>query len=319
MALVHKCRRNGGGIDMNTLSKRIAWGALAAGVAAGVYAGYPFARFMYGWQTNGPPALRRLPVSAPTAHFSYGTSAMQVADLRMPAGKGPFPLAVVIHGGCFLASVDDMASIAPVADALTKDGIATLNVEYRKLGDAGGGWPSTYRDIGTAVDMVRGLARKYPIDLNRVSFVGHSSGAHFALWAASRPRLPATSEIRGADPLKAAAVVAIDGPPALAPFVGRDKEECGETVIVPLMGGTPAQFPDRYRDVDTGARLPLGMRQGFVVAQLGESMTGYIAQARAAGDPVQVYTPASPYHFRIINPERPEGRQTLKLIEAMAK
>lgn len=300
-------------------TKRAAWAALAAGAAAAIYAGYPFAMFMYSWQTNGPPALHRLPVSAPTAQLRYGASPMQVAELRMPTGAGPFPLAVVIHGGCFLSKIDNMAGIAPIADALTKRGIATLNIEYRKLGDAGAGWPGTYRDIGTAVDMVRGLARRYPIDLKRISFVGHSSGAHFALWAASRPRLPAGSEIRGSDPLVPAAVVGIDGPPALAAFVGRDAEECGEPVLVPLIGGTPAQVPERYREVDTGARLPLGMRQGFVVAQLGETMTGYIARARASGDPVQVYTPPIPYHFRIINPEREEGQRTLQLIESLAK
>ncbi len=304
---------------MNIATKRAAWGALIAGVAVGVYAGYPMARFFYGWQTNGPPALHRLPVSTPTAHLRYGPSPMQVADLRMPPGAGPFPLAVVIHGGCFLSKIDDMAGIAPVADALTKRGIATLNIEYRKVGDAGAGWPNTYLDIGTGVDMVRDLARRYPIDLGRVTLVGHSSGAHFALWAASRPRLPVTSEIRGSNPFKPAAVIGIDGPPALAAFVGRDKDECGETVIVPMMGGTPAQFPGRYRDVDTGARLPLGMPQGFVVAALAETMTDYIGKARASGDPVQVYTPASPYHFRIINPEREEGQKTLAMIEALTK
>jgi pimeloyl-ACP methyl ester carboxylesterase len=304
---------------MKTSTKRIAWAALIAGLAAGVYAGTPFAMFLYGWQTNGPPALHRLPVSEPTAHLRYGPAPQQVADLRMPAGKGPFPIAVVIHGGCFLAKVDDRDGIAPVADALTKRGIATLNIEYRKLGDPGAGWPNTYRDIGTAVDMVRGIARQYPVDLGRVTFVGHSSGAHYALWAASRPGLPAASEIRGPDPFKPAAVVGIDGPPALAAFVGREAEECGEPVIVPLLGGTSAQFPERYREVDTGARLPLGMRQGFVVAALAETMTDYIARARASGDPVRVYTPATPYHFRIINPERPEGQATLKLIEGLAK
>ncbi len=304
---------------MKTSTKRAAWTALIAGLAAGIYAGTPFAMFLYGWQTNGPPALHRLPVSAPTAHLRYGPSPQQVADLRMPAGKGPFPIAVVIHGGCFLAKIDDMSGIAPVADALTKRGIATLNIEYRKVGDAGAGWPNTYRDIGTAVDMVRGIARQYPIDLAHVTFVGHSAGAHYALWAASRPGLPLSSQIRGPDPFKPAAVVGIDGPPALAAYVGRDAEECGEPVIVPLMGGTPAQFPERYREVDAGARLPLGVRQGFVVAALAETMTDYIAKARASGDPVQVYTPAMPYHFRIINPERPEGQETLKLIEGLAK
>lgn len=273
--------------------------------------------FMYGWQTNGPPALHRLPVSQPTTQFRYGTSPMQVADLRMPAGKGPFPLAVVFHGGCFLAKIDDKAGIAPVADALTKRGIATLNVEYRKLGDAGAGWPNTYLDIAKGADLVRDIARKYPIDLNRVAFVGHSSGAHYALWAASRSRLPSDSEIRGSNPFKPAAVVAIDGPAGLAPFVGRDEEECSEPVIVPLIGGTPAQFPRRYVEIDPGARLPLGLRQGFVVAALAETMTDYVAGTKASGDPVKVYTPATPYHFRIINPERPEGQQTLKLIEGL--
>lgn len=125
--------------------------------------------------------------------------------------------------------------------------------------------------------------------------------------------------IRGDNPLKPAAVIGIDGPPALASFVGLDAEECGEPVIVPLMGGTPAQIPERYHDVDTGARLPLGMPKGFVVAALADTMTDYIAKAKASGDPIRVYTPASPYHFCIINPERVEGQQTLRLIDALAK
>lgn len=299
--------------------RRWAWGALAVGVIALGWFGFPAAQFFYGWQTNGPPALHRLYAGDPTEHVRYGPAPKQFADLRMPPGKGPFPLAVVIHGGCFLAKIDDASGIAGFADALTKRGIATLNVEYRITGDAGAGWPNTYRDIAEAVDLVPGLAERYPIDLKRVTMVGHSAGAHFAIWAASRSALPAESEIRGQAPLRPAAAVVIDGPPSLARFVGPDREECDEPVIVPLMGGSPAQVPGRYRDADAAARLPLGIPQGFVVAALGDTMTDYIAAARAAGDPVSVYKPKEPYHFRIINPERPEGQRTLALVEEMAK
>lgn len=304
---------------MKVSTKRFAWGALITGLISGAYAGYPLARFLYGWETNGPPALHRIAVSVPTVHYKYGPSTMQVADLRMPQGPGPFPMAVIFHGGCFLSKIDDMHGIAPLADALTKAGIATLNVEYRKVGDAGSGWPNSYLDIGFGVDMVRGIARHFPIDLKRVSVVGHSSGAHFALWAASRPGLSAISAIRGSNPFKPAAVIAIDGPAGLAPFVGRDVDECGEPVIVPLIGGTPAQYPARYRDVDPGARLPLGVRQGFVEAVLAETMTDYVAKTKASGDTAVAVKSDPPYHFRIINPERDEGQRTLKLIEALTK
>jgi acetyl esterase/lipase len=75
----------------------------------------------------------------PLATIAYGPSELQVADLRLPKGKGPFPVAVVLHGGCFMASVDKRAGIAAFADALTEKGFATWNTEYRRVGDPGGG------------------------------------------------------------------------------------------------------------------------------------------------------------------------------------
>src|SRR4051812_10346937 len=60
-----------------------------------------------------------------------------------------------------------------LADALKADGIATWNVEYRRLGEAAGGWPGTYEDGGRAADHVRALAGPYALDLGRV-VVGHS-------------------------------------------------------------------------------------------------------------------------------------------------
>ncbi len=59
-------------------------------------------------------------------------------------------------------AVDNMR---PVAAALTEAGIATWNVEYRRLGNAGGGWPGTFQDVAHAADFLRTLAKGNDLDL----------------------------------------------------------------------------------------------------------------------------------------------------------
>lgn len=253
--------------------------------------------------------------SKPLATISYGSGSLQVADLRLPAGKGPFPVAVVIHGGCWRASVDNRSGIAAFADALTQRGFATWNIEYRRVGDAGGGWPGTFEDVAAAVDKLRDVAEHHALDLSRLAFVGHSSGAHLALWAASRSRLPAPWNATRIAP---AAVVAIDGPGALAPFVGIDAEVCGSPVIVPLMGGTPQQRPAEYRIASPMENLPLGVRQLFVQADLGDLMQPYVTAARASGDTVEVLVPAKANHFDIVTPNTVNGAAVVDFIATKA-
>ena len=79
-----------------------------------------------------------------------------------------------------------------MADALRTEGIATWNIEYRRLGEPGSGWPGTYLDVGQAIDHVRKIAGQHHLDLNRVVVVGHSAGGHLAMWAAARSRLAST-------------------------------------------------------------------------------------------------------------------------------
>ncbi|MEH3121008.1 MAG: alpha/beta hydrolase [Sphingomonas phyllosphaerae] len=264
---------------------------------------------------HGPPALERLPVSKPVAILHYGSAPQQVEELRLPKGDGPFPVAVVVHGGCWDASIGGTArGIAALADALTQRGIASLNVEYRQLGQPGGGWPGTFRDTGAAIDTLRPLARRYPLDLSRVIVIGHSAGALLATWSAVRPRLAPTSDIYAPAPVRPAAVVAIDGPSSLAEFIGKDKEIYDKPVIVPLMGGTPEQVPQRYRDASAQDHLPLGIPQAVAMGAFAELMTPYIARVRRAGDRLEVYRTQRPSHFRIINPTEPEGAGTVALI-----
>src|SRR5215204_5258688 len=116
--------------------------------------------------------LKALPSRAPDRRITYGADASQYGELRVPPGTGPHPLVVLIHGGCFKATYATAQSLGAMADALKADGIATWNIEYRRLGEPGGGWPGTYQDVGRAVDHVRTLAVQYRLDLGRLVVAG---------------------------------------------------------------------------------------------------------------------------------------------------
>ncbi|UVI39573.1 alpha/beta hydrolase family protein [Qipengyuania spongiae] len=254
--------------------------------------------------------------STPVETIAYGADAEQVADLRLPDGAGPFPVAILVHGGCWMASVDGRKNFSSVADALGKRGFATWNIEYRRIGNEGGGWPGTFEDVAAAVDKLAEVAARYDLDLGRVTIVGHSAGAHLALWAASRSRLP---EPWSATKIAPVSVVAIDGPGALVPFIGIDAQVCGgQPVIVPLMGGTPAERPAEYAIASPIDHLPLGIRQLSVGGSLGDLMQPYIDAARASGDTVAVLDPPDANHFDIVTPGTPNGDAVIDFIARFA-
>lgn len=265
-------------------------------------------------QTPSMAALAeaRTAVRAPDRVAAYGADPLQIGHLRLPEGEGPFPVAVLLHGGCWSAGYEDLSGMGPLAEALTAQGVATWNLAYRRRGDAGGGWPGTFEDVGAGIDHLRTLAADHPLDLTRVVVVGHSSGAHLALWGASRPAL---GEARfGADPIRPSAVAAIDGPGALAGVIGIDAMVCGQPVIVPFMGGTPQDLPDAYRIASAQDRLPLGVRQLLVEAELGPLLQPYVAAAQASGDPVTSLVLEGADHFDPIVPGRPVGDRVVAAI-----
>ena len=265
----------------------------------------------FGQAPSGKPpeliALDRLDAATvpPTATIRYGADALRSGQLRLPPGKGPFPVAVIIHGGCWVAQMGGTGMPA-LAEALRKRGIATWDIDYRRIGHDGGGWPGTFQDVAAGVDHLAVLARRYPLDLSRVTAVGHSAGALFSSWAVARPKLDAPWRAPAKGP-RFVSLVAIDGPSTLAPLVGADRQVCGRPVIVPLMGGTPAERPAEYRIASAADHLPLGVPQLLVFAELGPFMQPYAAQAKAAGDPILTLTPPGANHFDIVTPGTPNG------------
>ena len=125
--------------------------------------------------------------------FNYGPHRSQRADLRLPAGPGPHPVMVLIHGGSWHERYGRIVMRGLVGD-LVRRGWAAWNVEYRRLG-GGGGWPATFVDVAAAIDHLAALERHpelgQALDLDRVSVLGHSAGGHLALWVAGRERLSA--------------------------------------------------------------------------------------------------------------------------------
>lgn len=123
-----------------------------------------------------PGELEALPSKPPDRRIAYDTHLSQYGELRVPTGSGPHPIAILIHGGCFKAAYASLRDLSPMADALKQMGIATWNIEYRRLGQDGGGWPGTYLDVGRAADHLRTIAPEFALDLSRVIVVGHLPG-----------------------------------------------------------------------------------------------------------------------------------------------
>jgi acetyl esterase/lipase len=192
----------------------------------------------------------------------------------------------------------------PLAAALTRVGIATWNIEYRRLGHPGGGWPGSFRDVASAADFLRTVAREHRLDLKRVIAIGHSAGGHLATWLAARGRLQPASELYVKDPLPLTGVVNLDGPADLRATLPLQQSVCGRPVVTELIGATPDERPDRYRDASPVEMLPLGVAQDVFAGRMFATLAGpYDSAARKAGDTVHTTVLAEAGHFIFIDPD----------------
>lgn len=254
-----------------------------------------------------PQDLQALPSQAPDRRVPYGKDSSQYGELRLPTGRGPHPVVVLIHGGCFKAAYATPRDLAPMGDALKVDGIATWNIEYRRLGQPGGGWPGTYLDVGRAVDELRTLAGRHSLDLGRVVLLGHSAGGHLAMWAAARARVPKSSPLYRADPLPVRGVIDLAGPLDLTANIPEYEGLCRDTVITTLLGGSPGGVPERYAHASPIRLLPLGVPQVLVIGEHEDFVPRPLAEAYAraaerSGDSVRLVIIPGAGHFEIASP-----------------
>ncbi|WP_271299472.1 alpha/beta hydrolase family protein [Sphingomonas sp. CV7422] len=250
------------------------------------------------------PDLTSRARGAPDATVAYGDDPLQVADLWRPAGDGPHPVVVMVHGGCWQTSIADRRLMDWAAANLRAAGIAVWNIDYRGVDRAGGGYPGTFRDVAAAADRLRDAAADFALDLRGGIAIGHSAGGHLALWLAARHRLSPDSPLHRPAPLAIGTVICLGGLPDLAAVAASPDNGCGTEVIARLVD--PSR-PSPYADTSLPPLLPIdavqhlvnGREDRIVPLRLGEA---YVAQAQAAGDDARLHTVADTGHVELITP-----------------
>jgi acetyl esterase/lipase len=223
----------------------------------------------------------------------YGSHFHQFADLLAPGQGGPFPVAVVLHGG-FWREQHTLDLTDELARDLARRGWAAWNAEFRRVGEvSGGGYPATLEDVAAAIDALAGLDA--PLDLDRVVAVGHSAGGQLALWAAARE-----------DPaVRLAGVVSQAGVHDLREA---DRLGLGEGATAAFMGGHADEVPERYAGASPIERVPAEVPVLLVHGDADERVPAdmsrrYAEAARAAGDEVDLVLRPGEDHFVHLDPD----------------
>jgi acetyl esterase/lipase len=170
------------------------------------------------------------------ARLAYGADPNQFLDLRLPSpgkSKGLHALIINIHGGYWRAKYD-LEHAGHLCAALTAKGLASTNLEYRRIGNAGGAWPGTFADIRSAYQFLLQNGQAHNLDTRRVVVMGHSAGAQLALClAAHEPSVTHVVSLAGVVDLQRAYQLHLSN-----------------DAVVEFLRGTPGEVPDHYREAD---------------------------------------------------------------------
>jgi len=250
--------------------------------------------------TSSEDILSLVPPKA-DARVAYGADANQFVDLRLPKGKGPHGLAIAIHGGFWRAKYD-LGYAGHMCAALTGKGIATANLEYRRAGNAGGGWPGTFADVRAGYQFLVQNPAKYEFDARRVMVIGHSAGGQLGLClAAHESGVKAVVSLAGV----------VDLQRAYALHLSND-------AVVEFLGGSPAEVADHYREADP-MKLSIAARQWLVHGAEDDTVPpafsrDYVAAKQKMKEDARLVEIAGAGHFEVVDPRAAAWKDVEKVV-----
>jgi acetyl esterase/lipase len=243
-----------------------------------------------------------LPPPPADTRLAYGTDANQFGDLRLPKTKGPFPVVMNIHGG-FWRTKYDLAHAGHLCAALTAKGVATWNLEYRRVGNPGGGWPGTFEDIRNGHRFLVQGAKRYNLDPARVLVMGHSAGGQLALCLAGHePSIRRVVSLAGVADLQQAWELHLS-----------------DNAVVDFLGGKPSDVPEHYREADP-MQLKIDHATQWLIHGAADDVVpppfsrNYAAQKKTRGEDVHYLEISTAGHFQLIDPRStawPKGENTV--------
>lgn len=265
------------------------------------------------------------PRAKPTEIVTYGPAPHQFAELWLPSGAGPHPTIIMIHGGCWLAELPGTELQNYLSEDLRKRGYAVWSIDYRRIGEDGGGYPGTFLDAAAAAEKLKEIAPAKKLNLAKLIAVGHSAGGHLATWLAARPRLTASSPLAKAGALPITGVVSLAGINDLDAYRAKGPTACGgPPTIDSLVSANARPGVNLYADTSPAALLPLGVKQVVISGALDPIVPpsfgqDYARKAAAKGDTVKEITIDGAGHFELIDPTSEAWKKIVAEIDALAK
>lgn len=194
---------------------------------------------------------------SPTTSIRIGDGETDIVDLWLPETPGPYPVVLMVHGGCWQKQIADRTLMNYAAEDLRQRGLAVWNIEYRGVDEPGGGYPGTFEDVARAADAMRAYADDYDLDLNRVAGFGHSAGGHLVTWLATRAALPETSRFTSENPISMIGLINSGGLADLELSAKVTQQDCLGGILEDLTGPPTAARPDVFADTSPARLLPV--------------------------------------------------------------